>query len=104
MAPGGRLLLLLRLGGQQRLQAGHHLLPHAGDAEEQHRLDLAERGAELGQVGAEVDVGDLEQRQVEAEHPLGDVRVGEVGDLGALDGQRGDPVGGRDLVEARWCG
>ena len=33
---------------------GHHLLPHARDAEEQHRLDLAEGGAELGEVGAEV--------------------------------------------------
>ena len=97
---GDRLLLgLVGLHREQSADAGLDLLPHPGYAEEPRRPHLAERADELGRVADQVHVGAVDLRDVDAEHPLGDVGVGEVGDADVLALEAGGAVAALDLEQ-----
>lgn len=84
--------LLLGEPPEHRPYGGGQLLPHPGHAEELHRVQLAHRDRYGGRVGAQPDVGGPQQRQVDPQDPLGDVREGEVADVLGVLGECHVPV------------
>lgn len=90
-----RRALLLGQGGERGPDGGGELLPHPGNAEELGRMQCARRGRDGRGVRAEVDVRGAEDRQIDPQHPLGDVCEGQVADVRDVVRQFHHPVQGQ---------
>ena len=95
----GLLLGLVGLHREQAADAGLDLLPDAGYAEEPRRAHLAERADSWAGSPIRCTWRTVDLRDVDAEHALGDVGVGEVGDTDVVALEPGRAVAALDLEE-----